>query len=320
MKTIKRKINSAWAVLLVLAMAAVAFSSTGSETTLIFPHDLHVEGMGIECEMCHLDVAESTSGTDNLMPPMDNCAECHDVEDSDNCEMCHSDMENLDVYQRVEDFLPLFNHKVHIEQETDCEHCHAGVAASVNSADLHLPGMEAGPGMDMCMHCHDGLQATKDCLACHIEGRGRIQKNRGKIPADHASALWSSQHGDDAKMDDGESCTMCHERNSCMECHEGDNLFFGKRAHAPGYEFKHPMDVRSGRVECAACHESTNFCAECHLEENVYPRSHQRGLWASRNGGGGRHAIEARINLEQCASCHGEETEADPVCAACHGE
>ncbi len=315
MATIKRKISTAWAVLLVLAlaMAALAVSSTGDETTLIFPHDLHVESMGIECGICHEGVAESTIGTDNLMPPMDACAECHDVEDEDNCTMCHSDLENLDVYQRVEDFLPLFNHMVHVEQELDCELCHPGVGTSLEAGEHHLPGQEACPGMDMCMNCHDGLQAAKDCMTCHEE-------SKNLLPPDHASALWIHQHGDDVKLDDGESCVMCHERNSCMECHEGDNLFYGKRAHQPGYEFKHPLDVRSGRVECASCHESTSFCAECHHEENVYPRSHQRGLWASRNGTGGRHAIEARINLEQCASCHGEETEADPVCATCHGE
>ncbi len=321
MKAIKRKINSAWAVL-ALASAAVAVSSTGSETTLIFPHDLHVEGMEIECEMCHQDVSESMSGRDNLIPGMDVCEACHDIEDTDNCTMCHSDMDNLDVYHRVEDFLPLFNHKVHLEQELDCTHCHSGVSASTNASDLHLPGTGTFPVMELCIECHNGMQAPEACTTCHLEGRGRIQEERGKIPADHTSSQWirHRQHGDDAKLDNAESCMACHQRSWCMECHQGDNLFFGNRPHPPGYQFKHPLDVRSGRTECTACHESTNFCAECHLEENVYPRSHQRGLWASRNGSGGRHAIEARINIEQCTSCHGEETDGDPVCAVCHGQ
>lgn len=295
---------------LAMMLAAVALPKIETETTLIFTHELHSD-MGIECESCHQEVAGSTSGTDNLMPPMDACAECHDVEDTDGCSMCHSDMENLDVVQRVIDYSPKFNHQVHVEQNLACDHCHIGVATSDSAAVTHLPGMEGCPGMDMCMDCHDGLQAPKECSTCHVE-------NRDLRPIDHASTLWTQQHGDDAKMDDAQSCMMCHERNSCMECHEGDNIFFGSRAHPPGYEFKHPMDVRSGRVECASCHESRNFCAECHMEENVYPRSHQRTSWANRVIGG-RHAVEARINIEQCTSCHGEETEADPVCAACHG-
>ena len=156
------------------------------------------------------------------------------------------------------------------------------------------------------------MRADNDCFVCH-------DQRRGPLPEDHLSALWMRQHGDDAKMDDAQSCMMCHEReNSCMECHEGDNLFFGSRAHPPGYEFKHPVDVRSGRMECASCHESRQFCQECHIEENVYPRSHQSGLWAGRTTGG-RHAVEARLDIEQCASCHAEEPTEDPVCVVCHG-
>ena len=324
MQTIKRKISAAGAALIALALAfaVVAVSSTDDQTTIIFPHDMHVEDLELECETCHEGVTESTSGTENLMPPMDVCEACHDIEDTENCAMCHADMDNLDLYQRVEDYIPLFNHQVHGEQEISCEVCHEGVSTSASSADLHLPGMGAGPGMDICTDCHNGMRAPDDCTTCHIEGRGKIQEERGKLPADHAYSLdvRLRQHGDDAKLDNAESCVACHQRSWCMECHQGDNLFFGNRPHPPGYEFKHPLDVRSGRIECASCHESTNFCAECHFEENVYPRSHQRGLWASRASGGGLHAIEARTNIEQCASCHGEETGTDPVCAACHGE
>ncbi|MBW7995849.1 MAG: hypothetical protein FVQ81_04600 [Candidatus Glassbacteria bacterium] len=323
MKTTKRKINLACTAVLALALAlaAVAVSSTGSQPTIIFPHDMHVEGMELECETCHAGAAESISGTDNLIPGMDVCEACHDIEDTDNCSLCHPDMDNLDVYYRVEDYSPLFNHQVHIEQEFACDLCHKGVSSSASAADLHLPGMGTYPVMDLCIDCHNGMRAPNACTTCHLEGRGKIQEKRGKIPADHNFSQWirHRQHGDDAKIDNAESCMACHQRSWCMECHQGDNLFFGNRPHPPGYEFKHPLDVRSGRIECAACHESRDFCAECHFEENVYPRSHQRGLWASRTSGG-RHAIEARINLEQCTSCHGEETGADPVCAVCHGE
>ena len=211
---------------LALSFAAVALSSIGDKTTLIFSHDIHTS-MGIECESCHADVAESTSGTDNLMPAMDACAECHDVEDTDGCTLCHSDMENLDVYQRVVDYSPKFNHKVHVEAKLACDHCHVGVEKSDSAAATHLPGMEGCPGMEMCMDCHDGLQAPKDCHTCHVE-------QKDLRPVDHANELWLQQHGDNAKMDDAQSCSMCHERNSCTECHQGDNIFFGQRPHPPG--------------------------------------------------------------------------------------
>ena len=269
-----------------------------------FPHAYHVEDMGMECEICHAEVAQSRSGLDDHLPGKDGCAECHDVEDTDLCTQCHNDPDEPRSFARIMSYSPKFNHAVHVEKEVSCAHCHGAVAKSDSSATEHLPGMEA------CMGCHDGMQAQKDCILCH-------ESSRGKIPSDHVSPLWSRQHGDDASLDNGQSCTLCHARNDCQECHQGDNLL--PRAHPPGFQFKHAIEIRTGRTECSACHEQSSFCIECHTERNVYPLSHQRASWAGTlPGSGGRHAVQARINIELCTACHSDEPDSDPVCAACH--
>ena len=281
-------------------LLALAESGKRTEPEVIFSHRYHVEDMGVECEMCHKPVGESKTGSDDLLPEKDVCLECHEVE---SCELCHSDTENPRAIERVIGYSPKFNHEIHIKKKVTCEHCHAGVAVSESSATEHVPPM------DPCMSCHDGTQADKSCILCH-------EHPRGKLPPDHVFPVWKSQHGDDARLDDAASCMLCHERNDCQQCHQGDNLL--PRIHSPGFQFNHGIEVRTARSECTACHENRSFCIECHRIQQVYPRSHQLGAWVSQERGG-RHATQGRINIEQCTSCHEDEPDDSPVCAACHG-
>ena len=267
---------------------------------VIFSHNFHVKEAGMECELCHGASEESKTGSDNLFPEKDVCLECHDLE---SCGLCHSDTDNPRAVDRITDYNSKFNHTVHIKKKITCEHCHAGVSSSDSAATEHLPVMAP------CMACHDGVQADKACILCH-------EHPRGKLPTDHVFPVWKSQHGDDARMDDAASCMICHDRNNCQQCHQGDNLL--PRTHPLGFQFNHAIEVRTGRSECAACHEDRSFCIECHRVRHVYPRSHQLGSWVMPDRGG-RHATQGRINIEQCAACHEDEPEDSPVCTVCHG-
>ena len=282
-------------------LLALAQPEGGGRTKpeVIFPHRYHIEEVGLECELCHAAAQESETGRDDLLPEKDACLECHDMDD---CSKCHSDTENPMAIERVTDYSPKFNHAAHINKEVTCERCHTGISVSDSAVTEHLPAMEP------CMACHDGVQADKSCILCH-------EHPRGKLPRDHVFPVWKIQHGDDARLDDGASCTICHEKNDCQVCHQGDNLL--PRAHPLGFQFTHPIEVRSGRGECDACHEDRSFCIECHRLRQVYPRTHQLGSWV-RPVGGGRHATQGRINIEQCAACHEDEPESSPVCTACH--
>ena len=301
--TLKNKRMILTVGLAIVAFVGIQYAKNATEKVeLIFSHDLHVEGMGMDCATCHESVPESKSGHDNLLPEMDKCGECHDV--SSECELCHSDTDDPRAVPRITEYSAKFNHEAHVSREIACETCHKGIKTSEDANSIHLPDMAA------CMTCHDGIKADKSCSICH-------EQPNGPLPADHVFPAWKKQHGDQARMGNAEACTMCHERNDCQECHQGDNLW--PRVHSLGYEFRHGMDVRSNRMECATCHEDRSFCISCHEERQVYPRSHQRGNWAHTGAGGGRHSIEARMNIEICASCHGDEPGAQPVCVQCHG-
>lgn len=267
---------------------------------VVFSHKLHLD-MGIECSNCHGKADSSLSGTDDLMPVRDNCLECHGEEDL-KAWTTRADLPRMG--RQVIDYSPKFNHSAHAKKEIACERCHAGLSQSDSSSTLHMPVMA------LCMSCHDGVQADKECSLCHEEPRG-------PRPADHKIPAWNKQHGDRARSD-AVSCTMCHARNDCQECHQGDNLL--PRAHPVGFEFNHPLEVRSQRTDCNVCHEDRAFCIECHTQRQIYPRSHQRAAWASTANHGGAHAVQARMNIEQCGACHEDDPSSQPVCAACHGK
>ncbi|MEA2062552.1 MAG: hypothetical protein U9P14_02535 [Gemmatimonadota bacterium] len=297
--------NNSWLKIIslcLLAPALLAALAAGGrdKPELIFSHNLHVGDMGMECELCHAAAQESKTGLDNLFPEKDACLECHEIE---NCRICHSDTENPRSLGRIEDYSPKFNHALHLKKQIACERCHTGVPASDSSASEHIPAMEP------CMGCHDGMEADNSCIVCH-------EHQRGKLPADHVFPAWKEQHGDEARFDNAASCRVCHAINDCQQCHQGDNLL--PRTHRPGFEFNHGFEVRSGRGECAACHEDRSYCIECHRMRQVYPRSHQLGGWALEGDTGGRHAAQGRINIEQCAACHADEPDSGPVCATCH--
>ncbi|MDP6776882.1 MAG: cytochrome c3 family protein, partial [Candidatus Latescibacteria bacterium] len=96
-------------------------------TTIRFSHKLHLgEDVEAECTMCH-PAEESASASDRLLPTMEICGECHDVEDDDGCATCHLDLDivgEIDVPSRE----IVFSHQSHLGYDgTACTTCHAGL-------------------------------------------------------------------------------------------------------------------------------------------------------------------------------------------------
>jgi hypothetical protein len=156
-----------------------------------------------------------------------------------------------------------------------------------------------------CRGCHQTAAGLTDCGFCHGPGESRR-------PASHVPG-YLAFHGADAHADQA-SCENCHAQSDCQDCHSGDNV--RPRSHGVHFAFDHALEARGHESDCAVCHQEPEFCASCHLAERVFPRSHSRGDWLLFTPEGGRHAEEARLNLETCVACHGSD---EPVCADCHG-
>ena len=111
-----------------LASAIVVKAYSASDSTGIkyrnkglikFSHKFHLDGI-TDCETCHVQALKATSLSDTLLPTMDNCAQCHDVEDENNCKMCHYDDNFEPLIQKKVNLT--FNHSFHInKQKLKCE-------------------------------------------------------------------------------------------------------------------------------------------------------------------------------------------------------
>lgn len=139
----------------------------------------------------------------------------------------------------------------------------------------------------------------------------------GAAPANHADPDWRSSHGA-AAMSEATPCTTCHTEETCATCHAAEGT--PANAHPAGYLLMHGADARD-IATCTSCHTTSRFCRSCHLEGRLVGEPEHRptpGVTVHPPGWvdgpvGGEHALEARMDLVSCASCHsGNE------CAQCH--
>lgn len=286
--------------LIFMAVAALLINELFSNDTLEkynsdlkFSHKQHVSDLEAECEACHPNAAESTSGTDDLLPKEAYCLECHEKTE-ETCIQCHNS-NTPKMLPRIADYNSMFSHKKHADEGIKCMECHAGVDSKEKVSDgIHLPSM------DNCMNCHETPEDIAGCYSCH-------NKNDNLIPADH-SELWKNNHGSFAESSNKE-CSSCHRESYCIQCHLGKNLF--GESHPPEFMLTHSFSYLARESDCASCHVGLTNCIECHTKINfIKPASHNSTpIWLVQ------HMTEGKINRDLCITCHAPN---DPTCIGCH--
>jgi hypothetical protein len=281
-------------VLLVSAMVLGA-AQTGEIDSIRFDHAIHAEN-DVECTDCHANATTSVSGADLLLPVMDDCSSCHDIEDESLCGTCHTHVEDPLSYPPRAELVQKFSHAAHVGRDMDCASCHGAAKGGEPHAAIKAD----------CRVCHTTAADFADCAQCHAASEPRV-------PMDH-SAEWASTHGIEAGWNSA-SCANCHAQSDCQDCHSGDNV--RPRAHPTDFAFDHALAARSNELECGTCHGESQFCRDCHASAQVLPQAHSRADWLV-GADGGRHAFEGRLDIESCAACH-DAGIVDPACAQCHG-
>ncbi len=301
-----------------------------NDSVIKFSHQVHKDIT--ECSGCHSKVKDATSLNERLLPTKEDCKGCHDVEDADNCNQCH--FENVNEPLKQKKSALIFNHKSHLDKGEVCENCHKGlgnVAYSFESPALI-------PAMEKCYSCHGETKtASNYCEACHIS-TVNLQ------PVDHKTINFISSHKFAADKPNA-NCAMCHDNNSCDECHvattgitETNKLkdffvpfatsnFTDKnkqkltRVHDINYQFTHGIEARTKEKECQSCHQAETFCVECHSSTGVMPSTHTMPgfVLIGKGSGGGQHSILAKRDIESCIACH-DVVGQDPTCVRCHSE
>jgi hypothetical protein len=302
---------------------------------LIFSHARHL-ARGAACAACHPAAATSRSAVDNLIPTEAECRACHPIDRAEptrvvagappaRCDACHPGYTpGAPVAQVYLAPPPLkFPHAAH---KAPCASCHGDLTKVDLATTRQLPTMAS------CLSCHREGASERRCADCHLAKRGGLVETRFPhgtlVPrftglGDAHGPGFTNDHRQEA-MQQGATCTACHDRSECVACHQGvvKPLDF----HRGNYLATHAVEARRGTPDCSACHRAQTFCVGCHERSGIGTRGtpgfesadpdrvfHPAGWVSPGTGGENRHAREARRNLASCASCHREED-----CLRCH--
>lgn len=246
-----------------------------------FDHQNH-ESAEVSCAECHAE-PDIPMHTDTSL--MAECMACHeqtnytfiglaktDVEaaefQSNECMVCHREL--------TTDTVPQFRHGQRIAHDSP-------------EAWKRLHGQESYVDAAYCMQCH---VEEEDCMTCH-----RIMK-----PDNHTLAWNRRLHGAHAAWD-SQSCSVCHEEDSCMKCHEHTSPVSHRG------NFGAPQNNH-----CVQCHfPPESSCTICHesIEHSSTPRSPHdvnggfAGNCALCHPGGIPGAAPHRSNpTVSCRTCH----------------
>ena len=294
-------------------------------------HKVHMALENVDCSTCHKDTDISIRSSDIILPSKEVCSSCHDVESPEKCSQCHLTTGRAGFRGFITPEPELnFNHKYHtVTRGLPCFFCHGDIENQDIITEANMPPMTT------CFNCHNDKIAPTDCGWCHL--------NEDNLRPEFHTADWLNKHRviyNSGKLKAENNCAMCHQDNWCQECHTGSQLtksspqsvspFYQpsergrkpqtiSRVHSLNYRFLHPIDAKGRDMFCTTCHEFTEFCVECHREdENRFmPKWHQGADWAPGFRIGGRHADFARRDLERCMGCHDLQGEAT-ICMRCH--
>jgi c(7)-type cytochrome triheme protein len=197
------------------------------DSDVIFSHRYHLDEEDLACADCHDGVEASLAGTDNLLPTMDTCGTCHDVEAEDNCVQCHRNAEDPAGFPLITDYSQKFAHAVHVPAGLECSTCHEAVLTKEE-----YDGRSAIPTMVGCVDCHDDRAVESECATCHLPEDELLPSSHlvGFVRA-HSDLARRGAH---SSLGD-KTCATCHQDEFCQDCHEGENL--DRLSHPLNYEF-----------------------------------------------------------------------------------
>lgn len=246
------------------------------------------------------------------------CATCHTQE---RCTSCHV---NADMVPQIAQ-IPAAPPTLELPRYA----AHYFIPPSHEAPDF-LEAHGAIASVQNCATCH----TQNDCAACHAVELPQVAMAMPRAeqvrapgvllepgrPPSHTTPSFTTEHGALAAAD-GRSCTSCHVRSECADCHEASSVqvvmpqaLAGPVFHPPNYMARHSAEAYGRQLECSSCHDTAAFCRDCHQQAGFQtvgalgPGFHDaEPNWLLR------HGAPARQALESCATCH-RQTD----CLQCH--
>lgn len=177
---------------------------TGQHVTInqpvMFSHQHHVGGLGIQCQYCHTSVTKAAYAG---MPPTHTCMTCHS--------QLYTDQPALEPVRRsyatgqpihwervnnVADFV-YFNHSIHVQKGVGCATCHGQID------QMPLTYKAESLSMGWCLNCHNAPEK-------YLRPREEVFNMEYQPPADQIALgqrLLQEYHIDKTRLS---NCYVCH--------------------------------------------------------------------------------------------------------------
>jgi hypothetical protein len=171
------------------------------EQPVVFSHEHHVAGLGLDCRYCHTSVERSNFAG---LPPSSTCMNCH-RQIWTNADLLAPVRESYATntplrWNRVHD-LPdfvYFNHSIHIAKGMGCATCHGEVDT------MPLMYENAPLTMEWCIDCHRNP-------AKNVRPRAEVYNLHWQPPADPVrAAAMRAALVKEYKLQSLTSCSTCH--------------------------------------------------------------------------------------------------------------
>jgi hypothetical protein len=171
------------------------------EQPVVFSHEHHVAGLGIDCRYCHTSVEKSSFAG---LPPSATCMNCHRLiwTNSDLLAPVRESYARNEPlrWNRVND-LPdfvYFNHSVHIAKGMGCVTCHGEVDT------MPLMSQQAPLTMEWCIDCHRNPGKN-------VRPRSEVFNLHWQPPADaRRAAAQRAALVKEYKLQSLTNCSTCH--------------------------------------------------------------------------------------------------------------
>lgn len=297
------------------------------ELPMRFFHGKHVDDAGMDCVDCHSLATQSIRSSDDLLPEMEICLDCHFIEDGAdayppaNCSACHLSFtaENPpqfeegieigpDTFRQVKNwpelpFIPApnihFPHKIHIDNAIECATCHTDMLNVDLASRLNLPTMS------LCLTCHTGHddEPSDTCNTCHLSyPDGRLL---GELPTQGQPRSMVEANARPARV------AARQERKPGFDLFPStDKLIptgrFRPDDHRLDFLNKHRDVAAADAAYCNTCHTEA-WCEDCH-NNTLKPIAIHPANYAQL------HAIDAMNDSAECNSCHTRQD----FCITCH--
>jgi hypothetical protein len=165
---------------------------------------------------------------------------------------------------------------------------------------------------EFCASCHVNIEQVKPIQALARDARSLALAPKATRPAWHGQDF-SESHASLASANPA-TCTTCHQRTECLDCHRPNPGDGRATYHNTGYLARHPAEAYARASDCSQCHNAGYFCTTCHQQAGLVAKGplvagYHNGAQFFASG----HGKAARQSLETCVSCHSERD-----CLRCH--